>query len=175
MPKISFHSFPDVKSAKGKQWIKLIRRDPGIDFVINKNTTICSDHFASTDFLSLEGKRRRLKPTAIPSRFPWKKNNKRLSMISQKASEILTTDDALKQSTCLHSINTSSITEERLTPEIMEKPHEPELEQELITEEQDEQKSVISLQNEVIQLKSQLAEAKKKLNQSLLNLDMINT
>ena len=181
--KISFHSFPDVKSAKGKQWVKLIRRDPGSDFDINKNTRICSDHFASTDFLSLEGKRRRLKLTAIPSHFPWTKNNKRMSMTSQKASEILTTDDALKRSTCLDSIKTGSITGKRpfcVTPEIMEKPDEPELEQELIMEEQelimeeqDEQKSVTSLQNEVVQLKSQLAEAEMKLSQSLLRLENI--
>ena len=180
MPKISFHSFPDVKLAKGKRWVKLICRDPGSDFGINKNTRICSDHFASTDFLSLEGKRRRLKLTAIPSYFPWTKNNKRMSMTSQKASEILTTDDALKQSTCLDSINikTGSITSKRpfcVTPEIMEKPDEPE---ELIMEEQeleqDEQNSVTSLQNEVVQLKSQLAEAEMKLTQSLLRLENIN-
>ena len=176
MPKISFHSFPDVTSAKGKQWVKLIRRDPGSGFVINKNTRICSDHFSSTDFLSSEGKRRRLKLTAIPSHFPWMKNNKRMSMTSQKASEILTTDNALKQDTCLDSIKTGRITGTRpfcVTPEIMEKPDELELEQELIMEEQDEQKSVSSLQSEVVQLRSQLAEAEKRLSQNLLRLENI--
>ena len=54
IPKIFFHSFPDVKSAKGKQWVKLIHCDPGSDFIVNKNTRICSDHFSSTDFFLLQ-------------------------------------------------------------------------------------------------------------------------
>ena len=97
-------------------------------------------------------------------------------MTSQKASEILTTDNALKQDTCLDSIKTGHITGTRpfcVTPEIMEKPDEPELEQELIMEEQDEQKSVSSLQSEVVQLRSQLAEAEKRLSQNLLRLENI--
>ena len=50
LPKVSFHGFPDVKSAKGKKWIKLIRRDIGSNFAVNKNTKICSDHFTSSDY-----------------------------------------------------------------------------------------------------------------------------
>ena len=74
LPKVSFHGFPDIKSAKGKKWIKLIRRDIGDDFTVNKNTKICSEHFASSDYyLLLGGKSWLLKPTAAPSHFPWTK------------------------------------------------------------------------------------------------------
>ena len=71
LPKISFHAFPDVRSVKGKQWIKLIRRDPGSNFIITKNTKICSEHFVLGDFCSRSG-RRYLKQNAVPSVFPWK-------------------------------------------------------------------------------------------------------
>ena len=97
-------------------------------------------------------------------------------MTSQKASEISTTDSTLKKGICLDGIKTGPITGTRpfcVTPEIMEKPDEPELEQDLIMEEQDEQKSVSSLQSEVLQLRSQLAEAERKLSQSLLRLENI--
>ena len=138
--------------------------------MINKNTTICSDHFASSDFLSLKGNRWRLKPTAIPSHFPWTKNKKHMSMTSQKALEILSTDDALKQSTYLCTTSTGLITE--MKPFCVTPAGELEL-MKLITEEQDEQKSVKNLQNEVVQLKSQLAETENKLSQSLLRLENI--
>jgi len=38
--KISFHSFPDLKFIKGKEWIENIRRDPGSEFIVTKNTKI---------------------------------------------------------------------------------------------------------------------------------------
>ena len=65
-----------------------------------------------------------------------------MSMTSQKASEILTTDNALKKGIGLDGIKTGPITRTRpfcVTPEVMEKPDELELEQDLIVEEQDEQ------------------------------------
>ena len=75
MPKISFHSFPDVTTSTGKTWIRKIRRDPVPDFVINKNTKVCSLHFTSDDYISgdaaLHSARRVLKATAVPSVFPW--------------------------------------------------------------------------------------------------------
>ena len=75
--RISFHSFPDLQTDKerARQWISKIRRDPGANFVINKNTKLCSKHFTPEDFVYGGGiplaPRRLLKKTAIPSIFPW--------------------------------------------------------------------------------------------------------
>ena len=75
LPAVSFHSFPDPKTEKGKLWITKIRRDPGKDFKITKNTKVCSLHFKPQDFLyselQIESSRSRLKPNAVPSVFAW--------------------------------------------------------------------------------------------------------
>ena len=88
LQRISFHCFPNIKSAKGKLWIKMIRRDPGTKFVVNKYTKICSAHFKPDDFILpdelLEGGRRRLKNDAVPSIFPWHDTNERKSLTSQQ-------------------------------------------------------------------------------------------
>ena len=89
MPRLSFHSFPDVATHTGKIWIAKIRRDPGPDFVINKNTKVCSLHFTPDDYISgdpLHAARRVLKATAVPSVFPWTKEiHQRKSTTSQLA------------------------------------------------------------------------------------------
>ena len=54
LPVVSFHSLPDPKTQKGKLWITKIRRDPGKDFKITKNTKVCSLHFKPQDFLYSE-------------------------------------------------------------------------------------------------------------------------
>ena len=46
---VSYHAFPDVKSAKGKQWIQRICHDPGTNSVVNARTKICSEHFSPND------------------------------------------------------------------------------------------------------------------------------
>ena len=75
LSKISFHDFPKAGTTREKEWIVKIRRDPGCNFVINKHTKICSLHFTKDDFVSLHPDyvtvRPRLKPTAVPSIFPW--------------------------------------------------------------------------------------------------------
>ena len=75
LPAVSFHSFPDPKTHKGKLWITKIRRDPGKDFKITKNTKVCSLHFKPQDFLyselQIESSRPRLMPNAVPSVFAW--------------------------------------------------------------------------------------------------------
>ena len=72
---VSFHSFPDLKTDRAKDWITKIRRDPGTYFTINKNTKICSLHFKPEDYLYSElllpSAKPRLKLTAVPSVFPW--------------------------------------------------------------------------------------------------------
>ena len=75
MPTLSFHSFPDLKTDRAKEWIVKIRRDPGVNFKINKNTKICSQHFKPDDYTfseyELSSSKPRLRPTAVPSVFPW--------------------------------------------------------------------------------------------------------
>ena len=89
LEKLSFHSFPDTKSPRGKEWIIKIRRDIGPEFTINKSTRICSAHFKPDDFIfiefNIETERRHLRSTAVPSIFPWTTERCRTSITSQIA------------------------------------------------------------------------------------------
>ena len=75
MARLSFHSFPGVKTDKGKLWIAKICRDPGPKFKVNHNTKVCSLHFTVDDYISgdasIHSNRRVLKATTVPSIFPW--------------------------------------------------------------------------------------------------------
>ena len=91
LEKLSFHSFPDQKTPLAKEWIAKIRRDVGPSFRITKRTKICSVHFNPDDFyhgeFDIQTTRRHLKPTAVPSIFPWTiKNPCRTSVTSNIAS-----------------------------------------------------------------------------------------
>ena len=90
LEKLSFHSFPNVVSPRGKEWIRKIRRDTGPDFVITKATKICSAHFKPDDFFfsefNIQKSRCHLKPTAVPSIFAWNSGYSRASVTSQIAS-----------------------------------------------------------------------------------------
>ena len=91
LEKLSFHSFPDQKTPLAKEWIARIRRDVGPSFRITKRTKICSVHFNPDDFyhgeFDIQTTRRHLKPTAVPSIFPWTiKNSCRKSVTSNIAS-----------------------------------------------------------------------------------------
>ena len=69
-------------------WILKIRRDPGPNFHVNEHTRVCSQHFASDDFVTLldcSSIRPHLKPTAIPSIFPWSKVHGRTTLTSKIA------------------------------------------------------------------------------------------
>jgi len=111
LAKISFHAFPDVKSAKGKQWIRLIRRDIGKKFVVKKSTKVCSAHFKLDDFVS-GAKKRCLKQNAVPSMFPWNQGQKRTSLTSEKALQPITYDSCDKQDSSLNfdsNLNNNSV------------------------------------------------------------------
>lgn len=87
MARLSFHSFPDVKTEKGKLWIAKIRRDPGR---VNSNTKVCSLHFTVHDYIggddAVQAKRSVLKVTAVPTVFPWTvEKHIRTSMTSKMA------------------------------------------------------------------------------------------
>ncbi|XP_065905880.1 uncharacterized protein [Dysidea avara] len=91
MPRVSFHSFPDVNTEKGKQWIAKIRRDPGLAFTINKYTKICSQHFTADDFVTspvpgYSPVRSRLKASAVPTVFSWNAKKQRETVTSKIAS-----------------------------------------------------------------------------------------
>jgi len=89
LPKLSFHSFPN-----DKDMVKIvkIKRDRGVNFDLNKNTKICSEHFTPDDYFPTSDKpnsRRRLKPGVIPSVFKWTtKRFQRHSITSMKALSI---------------------------------------------------------------------------------------
>ena len=95
---------------RGKTWLVKIRLDPGPTFVINKNTKVCSLHFTAEDYINgdaLNSARRVLKPTAIPSVFPWTKERyQRTTAVSQLAAspnqKFDCIDDKVKQSSDKH-------------------------------------------------------------------------
>ena len=95
LPPISFHCFPDAKTEKGKLWIAKIRRNPGKDFKITKNTKVCSLHFKPQDFLFselyIDSSRPRLKPNAVPSLFAW------TTQLSQRTTLTSTIANSLQQ------------------------------------------------------------------------------
>ena len=96
VPKVSFHSFPDINSAKGKLWLKLF----GVILaVILQLTTVASDYY-----LPLGGERYLLKSTAAPSRFPWRNKIERTSMSSQNALQV--SDDFSNKNDSLWNIVT---------------------------------------------------------------------
>ena len=58
------------------KWIVAIRRDIGKHFQVTEHPRVCSRHFKPSDYLpSLAGRKRTLKPTAVPSVFHWKKRS----------------------------------------------------------------------------------------------------
>ena len=90
--RLSFHSLQNLSTdrERAQKWIVKIRRDPEANFVINKNTKICSKHFKPEDFHCGGGNpqaaRHTLKKTAVPSLFPWASFSKeRTTITSQKA------------------------------------------------------------------------------------------
>ena len=75
---LGFHAFPCVESLR-RSWIVAIKRDRGLQFQITKHTVVCSDHFRREDFTlppdikgESPGKKRRLKPGAVPSIFSFR-------------------------------------------------------------------------------------------------------
>ena len=95
-----------------------------------------------------------------------------MSLTSQNALQTLS-DDPSKPSTCPCRNPVTETMPFPNTPGITENVDVPELEDGLIAEQQYEKKSVQSLQNEVDQLKIQLAEAESKLNRSLFRLENV--
>lgn len=65
-------------------------RDIGPNFIVSKSTRICSAHFKPDDFFfsefNIQTERHHLKPTAVPSIFPWTTERCRTSITSQIAS-----------------------------------------------------------------------------------------
>ena len=72
--KISFHIFPEERKLFMK-WIVVIRSDLSRHFQVTTHARVCSRHFKPSDYLpSLAGRKRTLKPTAVPSVLHWKKS-----------------------------------------------------------------------------------------------------
>ena len=65
-----------MKKSYYLKWIVAIRRDIDKHFQVTKHTRVCSRHFKPSHYLpSLVGRKRTLKPTAVPSVFHWKKRS----------------------------------------------------------------------------------------------------
>ena len=72
---ISLHTFPEERKLFLK-WIVAILRHIGKHFQVATHTRVCSRQFKPSDYIpSLTGRKRTLKPTAVPSLFHWKKRS----------------------------------------------------------------------------------------------------
>ena len=93
LPKVSFHSLPELHTVKGKTWIARICRHPGSKFLVNKYTNICSQHFTSDDFCKLARMPFSQTPFETNSctiSFPWSiEKFKRETLTSKKASSAI--------------------------------------------------------------------------------------
>ena len=73
--KIPFHTFPEERKLFMKR-IVAIRRDIGKHLQVTTHTRVRSRHFKPSHYRpSLTGRKRTLKPTAVPSVFHWKKRS----------------------------------------------------------------------------------------------------
>ena len=103
--RITFHSLPNpaTQKKKLKEWIIKIRRDPGKDFSIKHGITkICSLHFKGTDFRVFKDSKGQktctLKPTAVPSIFPWNNSENKRRRLNYKKTETVGLDDPMEDS-----------------------------------------------------------------------------
>ena len=158
LPHISFHSFPSIvkEKARAQQWIAKIRRDPGSDFVINRNTKVCSEHFTADDYSGKDPQaaRRVLKQTAVPSLFPWN---------SDKVFQRTTRNSSKADSTQLSETSQQHCME-LVSPESVEETHDIEVEEANLIE---------FLQGNLEEMSLQLKELQTKHEQSLYCLDNI--
>lgn len=67
---LSFHSLPLRDKKRLNLWITKMKRDPKF-FRVNKHAKICSSHFTEDDFIEPLANKKRLKRTAVPSKFIW--------------------------------------------------------------------------------------------------------
>ena len=110
--KVTFHEFPSNEKLR-KIWLIKIRRDVGELFSINKGITkICSLHFNESDFRTF-AHGRRLKSTAVPSKFLWSKTEKTrvnpLDKINRDQSQSTEEDKGLVQYNQDHTYNAQEI------------------------------------------------------------------
>ncbi|PIK36381.1 putative THAP domain-containing protein 5 [Apostichopus japonicus] len=67
---LSFHSLPLRDKKRLNLWITKMKRDSKF-FSVNKHAKICSSHFTEDDFIEPLANKKRLKRTAVPSKFIW--------------------------------------------------------------------------------------------------------
>ena len=85
-PELTFHAFPKDKSRRKDWMVKMRRQDK--KFASSRSLFCCSEHFLPGDYKrSLTGLRRDLKPTAVPSQFPWTKKESAQSQERSKRCE----------------------------------------------------------------------------------------
>ena len=80
--KISYFNFP--------KWLVAIRRDPGDDFVLRENTTVCSRHFKQTDLKKSLNGVVNPKKGSVPCKFPWSPNSPRKRKAPKERSSLPT-------------------------------------------------------------------------------------
>lgn len=138
-----------------------IRRDPGPDFVINKNTKVCSLHFTSDDYISgdaaLHSARRVLKATAVPSVFPWTREvYQRKSKTSQLAASMHQRSDLVEDNVALADNRDVSYSPE-----------------ENYTEVEGSNFNILEMQRKIDELQVKLSQVESTYRRSLLRLENI--
>ena len=77
--RVSLHNFPESNNREGQKmkniWLRRIRRQETDSWKVLLHTKVCSEHFLETDFvhrgIGNKWNNRRLKRSAVPSRFKW--------------------------------------------------------------------------------------------------------
>ena len=163
--KVSFFEFPR-SPLRRKQWIHAIRREEGKEFKIGHGTKVCSLHFRREDIRKSSNGRAYVAAGGVPSRFAWSVPSprkrkappkrhpllpkKKLSSQAELVSETDTMAESLSESTSTASNSNSNRNAE---------PNDTDLEF-------DVRKKIEEIEQELLKLRQENTELKKKLDEA---------
>lgn len=166
--KVSFFEFPRTPTRR-KQWIHAIRREEGKDFKIVDGTKVCSLHFRREDLRKSFNRRAYVVPGGVPTRFSWSVPSPRKRKapperhpLPQK--KLFATTSASSDHTELHVVSETDITAESLsksTATASNRNTEPND----TCSELNAPKKIEELEEEVLKLRQENTELKKKLDE----------
>lgn len=166
--KVSFFEFPRTPTRR-KQWIHAIRREEGKDFKIVDGTKVCSLHFRREDLRESFNGRAYVVPGGVPTRFSWSVPSPRKRKapperhpLPQK--KLFATTSASSDHTELHVVSETDITAESLS-ESTATASNRNTEPNDTCSELNAPKKIEELEEEVLKLRQENTELKKKLDE----------
>ena len=172
--KVSFFEFPRSPLRK-KQWIHAIRREEGKEFKIVDGTKVCSLHFRREDIRKSFNGRAYVVAGGVPSRFAWSVPSPRKRKAPKKRhplppkKKLLTTTSTSSQAelvsetdTIAESLSQSTSTASNSKSNRNTKPNDTDLEFNAQKKIEDMEQELLKLRQENTELKKKLAEAEKQ-------------